>query len=161
MRKRNCRVEIYFTKDELESLTKKVRKSGLSRESFCRHLLNGAEIKEAPSADVPMLINEVRRVGYNIDQILRMANARGMYSAHENVAYNMKKVPIWEKYALSLSEAAEYFHIGTRRLRQIIAKDKYAKYLIWNGGRVFFKRKMFEEYLNNEVQLFSNNNTES
>lgn len=34
MRKRNCRVEIYFTKDELESLTKKVRKSGLSRESF-------------------------------------------------------------------------------------------------------------------------------
>ena len=48
------------------------------RESFCRHLLNGAEIKEAPSADVPMLINEVRRVGYNIDQILRMANARGM-----------------------------------------------------------------------------------
>ena len=66
-----------------------------------------------------------------------------------------------EKYALSLSEAAEYFHIGTRRLRQIIAKDKYAKYLIWNGGRVFFKRKMFEEYLNNEVQLFSNNNTES
>ena len=76
MRKRNCRVEIYFTKDELESLTKKVRKSG--RESFCRHLLNGAEIKEAPSADVPMLINEVRRVGYNIDQILRMANARGM-----------------------------------------------------------------------------------
>ena len=88
--------------------------------------------------------------------------ARGdMYSAHENVTYNMKKVPIWEKYALSLSEAAEYFHIGTRRLRQIIAKDKYAKYLIWNGGRVFFKRKMFEEYLNNEVQLFSNDNTES
>ena len=84
-----------------------------------------------------------------------------MYSTHENVAYNMKKVPIWEKYALSLSEAAEYFHIGTRRLRQIIAKDKYAKYLIWNGGRVFFKRKMFEEYLNNEVQLFGNNNTES
>ena len=72
MRKRNCRVEIYFTKDELESLTKKVRKSGLSRESFCRHLLNGAEIKEAPSADVPMLINEVRRVGYNIDQTCGM-----------------------------------------------------------------------------------------
>ena len=38
-----------------------------------------------------------------------------MYSTHENVAYNMKKVPIWEKYALSLSEAAEYFHIGTKK----------------------------------------------
>ena len=80
MRKRNCRVEIYFTKDELESLTKKVRKSGLSRESFCRHLLNGAEIKEAPSADVPMLINEVRRVGYNIRSCAwRMRAACSMY----------------------------------------------------------------------------------
>lgn len=58
-----------------------------------------------------------------------------MYSTHENVAYNMKKVPIWEKYALSLSEAAEYFHIGTRRLRQIIAKDKYAKYIDRNGEK--------------------------
>ena len=87
------------------------------------------------------------------NEVLRfyLNGRKHMYSTHENVAYNMKKVPIWEKYALSLSEAAEYFHIGTRRLRQIIAKDKYAKYLIWNGGRVFFKRKMFEEYLNNEV----------
>ena len=29
-------------------------------------------------ADVPLLIGEVRRVGYNIDQILKLANARGM-----------------------------------------------------------------------------------
>ena len=71
MRKRNCRVEIYFTKTELEVLTKKVRKAGLSREGYCRRILNGAEVKEAPPADVPLLIREVRRVGYNIDQILK------------------------------------------------------------------------------------------
>lgn len=34
MRNRNHRVEIYFTKNELETLTKKVRRSGLSREGF-------------------------------------------------------------------------------------------------------------------------------
>lgn len=75
--------------------------------------------------------------------------------------FNITKLVKKGENDITLFAADEYFHIGTRRLRQIIAKDKYAKYLIWNGGRVFFKRKMFEEYLNNEVQLFSNNNTES
>ena len=76
MRKRNCRVEIYFTKTELETLTKKVRKSGLSREGYCRRILNGAVAKEAPPAEVPMLIREVRRVGYNIDQLLMIARTK-------------------------------------------------------------------------------------
>lgn len=78
MRKRNCRVEIYFSKDELENLTKKVRKTSLSREGYCRRVLNTSEVKEAPPADVPMLIREVRRVGYNIDQLLKLANAKGL-----------------------------------------------------------------------------------
>ena len=78
MRKRNCRVEIYFTQNELETLTEKVRKAGLSRGQFCRCVLDGAEVKEAPSADVPILIREMRRVGYNIEQLLRIANTRGL-----------------------------------------------------------------------------------
>jgi hypothetical protein len=76
-----------------------------------------------------------------------------LYASHENNVSNMKTVPIWEKYALTVAEAAQYFHIGTKKLRKIINADKYAKYLIWNGGRVFIKRQMFEEFLNNEIQL--------
>ena len=76
MRKRNCRVEIYFTKTELETLTKKVRKSGLSREGYCRRILNGAVVKEAPPAELPLLIREVRRVGCNIDQLLMIARTK-------------------------------------------------------------------------------------
>lgn len=78
MRKRNCRVEIYFDRNELEALTKKVRKSGLSREGYCRRVLNDSEVREAPSADVPTLIREVRRVGINIEQILKIANTKGL-----------------------------------------------------------------------------------
>ena len=78
MRKRNCRVEIYFTKTELKTLTKKVRKSGLSREGYCRRILNGAVVKEAPPAEVPMLIREVRRVGSNLNQIMKRANSIGL-----------------------------------------------------------------------------------
>ena len=48
MRNRNHRVEIYFTKNELETLTKKVRRSGLSREGFCRRVLNALGLMDVP-----------------------------------------------------------------------------------------------------------------
>ena len=69
-------MKIRFTKGELDALTKKARKSGFSREGYCRRILNGAEVKENPPADVPMLIREVRRVGYNIDQLLMIARTK-------------------------------------------------------------------------------------
>ena len=78
MRKRNCRVVVYFSKDELDALTKKVRKSHLSREGFIRAALAGKEVKDGPTADVPVLIQEVRRVGSNLNQILKRANSIGL-----------------------------------------------------------------------------------
>ena len=76
--KRTLEMKIRFHKHELDALSKKARKSGLSREGYCRRVLNGSEVKAAPPADVPVLIREVRRVGYNIDQILKIANSQGL-----------------------------------------------------------------------------------
>ncbi len=67
-----------FTKDELSDLTKKARKARLSIGGFIRRAVRDLEVKEAPPVDVPMLIREVRRVGYNIDQLLKIANAKGL-----------------------------------------------------------------------------------
>ena len=78
MRKRNCRFEVCFTKAELSDLTKKARKARLSTGAFVRCAVRDLEVKEAPAVDVPMLIREVRRVGYNIDQLLKIANAKGL-----------------------------------------------------------------------------------
>ena len=50
----------------------------MTNAAFIRCAVCGAEVREAPPADVPLLIGEVRRVGYNIAQILKLANARGM-----------------------------------------------------------------------------------
>ena len=83
MKKRNCGMMLRFTKGELDALTKKARKAGLSREGFSRRILNGAVVKENPPADVPILIREVRRVGYNIDQLLLIARARNCLSVKE------------------------------------------------------------------------------
>ena len=76
-------MKIRFTREELDALNGKARRAGLSRESYCRHILNGAEVKEAPPADVPTLIREVRRVGCNIDQLLVIARAKNWMIAKD------------------------------------------------------------------------------
>lgn len=59
----------------------------------------------------------------------------------------MKEIPIWEKYTLSIDEAAAYFRIGQNKLRGLIAEQPNADYLIWNGSRAQIKRRKFEEYV--------------
>ena len=61
----------------------------------------------------------------------------------------MIEIPYWEKYMLTLREAAEYFHIGEKKMRQIVDDNMDAKFLLENGNRIMIKKKLFEEYLNN------------
>ena len=72
--KRTREIKIRFLDDELEELNRKVRKTGLSREAYCREVLNGSEVKEGPSADVPLLLREVRQNSVLLDQLVQ---ARG------------------------------------------------------------------------------------
>ena len=60
---------------------------------------------------------------------------------------NTKEVPIWKKYLLNIDEAALYFHIGQKRLRQIVAENPCADFLLTVGNRVLIKRKLFEQYI--------------
>ena len=57
------------------------------------------------------------------------------------------EIPYWEKYMLTLREAAEYFHIGEKKMRQIVEENMDANFLLESGNRVMIKRKLFEEFL--------------
>lgn len=57
------------------------------------------------------------------------------------------KIPIWERYALTVTEAAEYYHIGENKLRRIAEEHSDENFIILNGNRVLFKRQKFEKYL--------------
>ena len=57
-------------------------------------------------------------------------------------------VPLWEKYALTIYEAAEYFGIGEHRLRTLVRENRQADFVLWIGVKVEIKRKLFEEFLN-------------
>ena len=65
----------------------------------------------------------------------------------------MKNIPFWEKYTLTVEEAAQYFRIGEGKLRRLISNNKDAPYILWNGNRAQIKRKVFESYLDklNEI----------
>ena len=59
----------------------------------------------------------------------------------------ISNIPLWEKYTLSVEEAALYFRIGRTKLRKLIAENENASYILWNGNRPQIKRKLFEEYV--------------
>ena len=58
-------------------------------------------------------------------------------------------VPLWERYTLSVEEAAVYFRIGENKLRRIISENQNADFILWNGNRAQIKRKKFECYIDN------------
>ena len=57
------------------------------------------------------------------------------------------QIPYWERYLLTIREAAEYFHIGEMKMRQIVEENSTADFIIMNGNRAMIKRKAFEQYL--------------
>ncbi|NSD12737.1 transposase [[Ruminococcus] gnavus] len=58
-----------------------------------------------------------------------------------------KTIPVWEKYSLNVSEAAEYYGIGEKRLTQIAGENAGADFILEVGSHIRFKRKLFEDYL--------------
>ena len=78
MRTRNHRVVFYLNDREFEAFEQKAKRSSRSREAFIRRAIQEVQIKELPPADLHKLIWEIRRVGNNIDQILMIANAKGI-----------------------------------------------------------------------------------
>ena len=64
-----------------------------------------------------------------------------------------KNVPIWEKYALTIREAAEYFHIGEKRMKKIVEQNRESDFVVMLGNRAMIKRKSFEQFLDSSKEL--------
>ena len=55
----------------------------------------------------------------------------------------VKNIPIWEKYTMTIDEAAVYFRVGENKIRKIISEQPDAEFVLWNGNRPQIKRKKF------------------
>ena len=62
---------------------------------------------------------------------------------------NNIEIPVWHKFTLSIEEAALYFRIGENKLRKIVAENRDADFILWNGSRPQIKREKFEKIVNN------------
>ena len=74
MRKRNVHIQVWLNKKEAWELDKKVKKSGLSREAYLRHLIEGSVPREAPPPDYFSMMRELYRIGNNLNQIAQKAH---------------------------------------------------------------------------------------
>jgi len=74
MQKRNVEIKLRLDKKEAESLNKRVRKSGLSRESYLRHIINGLVPTDVPPPDYYNMMRTLHGIGNNLNQIAQKAN---------------------------------------------------------------------------------------
>ena len=58
-----------------------------------------------------------------------------------------QKLPLNQRFTLTLKEASQYFHIGEKKLRKMAAEDHGAGFLIHNGRKVLIIREEFEQFL--------------
>ena len=59
----------------------------------------------------------------------------------------LKEVPVWQKYALTIREASKYFHIGEKKMREIVEENKDSDFVVMLGNRAMIKRQNFEKFL--------------
>ena len=81
MRKRDIHIQFWLTKKEAESFNKAVTRSGLSRESYLRHLIAGLVPTDAPPPDYHAMMRELRAIGTNLNQVALKANALNVVDA--------------------------------------------------------------------------------
>lgn len=103
MRKRENAFLVRLTDKEMLVLNEKVKKSGLSRERLVRKIISDCQIHESPPVDFFTLIREINRVGCNIEQILRVANAKHFIDSprlrKELEALDKIEDAMWETFA--------------------------------------------------------------
>ena len=88
-----------------------------------------------------------------IDKTFRL-DCRGKGATMEKEeAGSRAGVPVWHRYALSVSEASKVFHIGEKRIREIIREDPDADYILTNGTHILIKSRLFEEYLDGKSAI--------
>lgn len=81
MRNRKHRVEVYLSDKEYDLLKKNVKKSGLSRESYMRSLIQNIRPKELPPMDFYDVMRELRQISINMNQIAMKANTLNLIDA--------------------------------------------------------------------------------
>ena len=74
MRKRNNRVSVRFTDEELDYFKSLVERTGLSAEEYLRQTIKGVVPRDSPPADYYKMMRQLYHVGNALNQIAQKAH---------------------------------------------------------------------------------------
>lgn len=77
LRKRAIRIQVWVNHDENARLQASARKSGLSKESYIRSLINDYVPKAMPPTDYFAMMRELHAIGNNLNQLAMKAHTIG------------------------------------------------------------------------------------
>ena len=62
------------------------------------------------------------------------------------------RLPVSEKYLLSIRESAAYFNIGIKKMRRL-AEDNLGGFAVFSGNRYLINRTKFERFIEESCGL--------
>lgn len=74
MRRRNISFMFRLNKQEAEAFRERVRRSGLTQESYVRQVISGKMPRDAPPPDYYAMMKELHKIGNNLNQIAQKAH---------------------------------------------------------------------------------------
>ena len=71
----------------------------------------------------------------------------------EFIALKQLQIPFYERYLLTVEETSAYFHIGSKKMYEMIQENPEAPWLLLNGNRKMIKREMFARWIDQQTVI--------
>jgi hypothetical protein len=126
MLSRNIKITFRLNCAENERFKRKVKKSGLSKEAYIRHLVDDLVPTDAPPPDYYTMVRELHAIGTNLNQVAQKAHMLNVIDTkqyYENVAV-LHRAIIEITNAVMLPRKMERKDMGFLRCRSCGKKEQ-------------------------------------
>lgn len=100
MRTRNIREQIFLNREEAALLKNKAKKVGFNKSELIRNLIVGFEPREKPDDRFYEVMNEMKAIGNNLNQLARKANSSKVV---DHTLYK-KEAENWNEFMLKIKK---------------------------------------------------------
>lgn len=63
------------------------------------------------------------------------------------------EMPFYERYMLTVEEASAYFHIGPKKMREIVREYEGANWILYSGNRIMIKKALFSTWIDGQSAI--------
>lgn len=89
---------------------------------------------------IPVIVPMAYQAILNLQEKINQADALMLKVSKSKTKRDEDGIPLWQRYSLSVPEAAKYFGIGETRLYQIVSEHPGADFILEIGSHVNVRR---------------------